>query len=331
MAMIDREARQAAIEAAAVAACAAQDPLRSIERITDKALTAYLTALASQEGAQAGEADGPKDLPEAMMNAGYEVIQSKAVHLIMAGFCLGHAAEIYEAMERVRITHTPPAPSAQAGEVVAWQWHEGAPQKPWSEEWFIAATTYGDRVVLRALPEEYAYDFRTADDTYIKADKIKRWMQFPDSEYIAPPDDAVRAAKPEDAWPHAVAWAVSRWNAEVANRPLVNVHRRSLDDAWRQVIRHFGGDPEALCGAAHDELLAAKPIVQAGPEKHDCAPDDAVRAVEAEREACAQIVQGAETSSWSCGFSEPSPIKRMLVERDLEIAAQIRARKGGAA
>jgi hypothetical protein len=50
--MIDREARQAAIDAATVAACAAQDPLRSIERITDKALTAYLTALASQEGAQ---------------------------------------------------------------------------------------------------------------------------------------------------------------------------------------------------------------------------------------------------------------------------------------
>ncbi|MDZ5448924.1 hypothetical protein [Labrys sp. ZIDIC5] len=60
--------------------------------------------------AQAGEVDGAKDLPEAMMNAGYEVIQSKAVHLIMAGFCLGHAAEIYEAMERVRIAHTPPAP-----------------------------------------------------------------------------------------------------------------------------------------------------------------------------------------------------------------------------
>lgn len=85
---------------------------------------------------------------------------------------------------------------AQAEEVVARQWHEGAPQKPWSEEWFIAVTIYGDRVALRALPEEYDYDFRTADDTYIKADKIKRWMQFPDSAYIAPPapDDVVRAA-----------------------------------------------------------------------------------------------------------------------------------------
>lgn len=52
-------------------------------------------------------------------------------------------------------------------------------------------------------------------------------------------------------------WAVSRWNAEVKNRPLVNVHRRSLDDTWRQVIRWAGGDPVQLCGPAHDDLLAA--------------------------------------------------------------------------
>lgn len=52
-----------------------------------------------------------------------------------------------------------------------------------------------------------------------------------------------------------VDYAVSRWQAEVSNRPLQNVHRRSLDGAWRQVIRHFGGDDKMLCGPAHDELL----------------------------------------------------------------------------
>ena len=52
-----------------------------------------------------------------------------------------------------------------------------------------------------------------------------------------------------------LSWAVGRWRAEVENRPLVNVHRRSLDDAWRQVIRHAGGDDEALVGPAHDDLL----------------------------------------------------------------------------
>lgn len=65
-------------------------------------------------------------------------------------------------------------------------WRDGTPPKPWCDEWFIAETTYHDRVVLRALSEEYTYDFKTADETYIKADKIKRWMQFPDSEFIAP-------------------------------------------------------------------------------------------------------------------------------------------------
>lgn len=53
----------------------------------------------------------------------------------------------------------------------------------------------------------------------------------------------------------AVAWATARWTVEVANRPLQNIHRRALDTTWRQVIRHFGGDDVALCGARHDELV----------------------------------------------------------------------------
>jgi hypothetical protein len=52
-------------------------------------------------------------------------------------------------------------------------------------------------------------------------------------------------------------WAVFKWNDEVKNRPLVNIHRRSLDDAWRQVIRWAGGDPISLVGPSHDQLLAA--------------------------------------------------------------------------
>lgn len=57
----------------------------------------------------------------------------------------------------------------------------------------------------------------------------------------------------------AIKWAVERWQAEVMHRPLVNVHRRSLDDCWRQVIRHFGGDPESLLGPAHDEVVSDLP------------------------------------------------------------------------
>ena len=56
----------------------------------------------------------------------------------------------------------------------------------------------------------------------------------------------------------AVQWACERWRAEVANRPLVNTHRRALDTTWRQVVRHFGGDDVALLGPCHDDLVSAQ-------------------------------------------------------------------------
>jgi hypothetical protein len=61
-----------------------------------------------------------------------------------------------------------------------------------------------------------------------------------------------------------LGWAIGRWHEEVKNRPLENVHRRSLDDCWRQVIRQLGGDPEALLGPDHGHLkvLAAYPAVR---------------------------------------------------------------------
>jgi len=58
---------------------------------------------------------------------------------------------------------------------------------------------------------------------------------------------------------NGLAWAVAQWNNCVKNRPLVNIHRRSFDDTWRQVIRYFGGDPDELVGPSHDALLAASP------------------------------------------------------------------------
>lgn len=66
------------------------------------------------------------------------------------------------------------------------------------------------------------------------------------------------SAVPTEGLDTAVLWAVERWKAEVENRPLVNKNRRALDDTWRQVIRHFGGDPGLLLPLAdHDTLLAA--------------------------------------------------------------------------
>lgn len=72
--------------------------------------------------------------------------------------------------------------------------------------------------------------------------------------------DGEPSAAPADERAALLAWAVDRWDAEVKNRPLINMHRRSLDDTWRQVIRHCGGDDVSLLGPRHDDLLAANPI-----------------------------------------------------------------------
>lgn len=53
-----------------------------------------------------------------------------------------------------------------------------------------------------------------------------------------------------------IDWVAERWHAEVANRPMVNVHRRSLDDTWRQMLRHLGVDARSRLGPTHDELRA---------------------------------------------------------------------------
>lgn len=79
----------------------------------------------------------------------------------------------------------------------------------------------------------------------------------------APPESAAPVVKQdlttEPAADNAlVEWAVERWFAEVAQRPLVNVHRRTLDATWRQVIRHAGGDDIVRCGPRHDDLLATQ-------------------------------------------------------------------------
>lgn len=73
---------------------------------------------------------------------------------------------------------------------VALTWYEGPPPFPQDQEWFIAETTQGDPVVLRSLYEggikNGNFDFKTADGTYMKAALVKRWMQFPDCEYLPP-------------------------------------------------------------------------------------------------------------------------------------------------
>ena len=84
------------------------------------------------------------------------------------------------------------------GLIITQAWTEGEPPKYIRNEWFIAKTIHGGRVVLRALQEEHSYDYMTKDETYMIAKHIKAWMQFPDSNYrsFAPSDyDALRASE----------------------------------------------------------------------------------------------------------------------------------------
>ncbi|MCF6780873.1 hypothetical protein [Stutzerimonas stutzeri] len=66
---------------------------------------------------------------------------------------------------------------------------------------------------------------------------------------------AQTAPQPEQSG--LLEWVVDRWHAEVANRPLINLHRRTLDSTWRQVIRRLGEDDVVLIGPRHDDMLDA--------------------------------------------------------------------------
>jgi hypothetical protein len=106
---------------------------------------------------------------------------------------------------------------------------------------------------------------------------LKHWQENPNDDvelralYEAAPTTQAApqpAVQQEDALDahrkNGLAWAIHRWEDEVKHRPLVNVHRRNLDGTWRQVVRYFGGDPDALLGPRHDDLLAARAQAQQG-------------------------------------------------------------------
>lgn len=63
-------------------------------------------------------------------------------------------------------------------------WIDGSPPSPWGSESFLAYTQHGDKVVLSPLPEEYSYDFQTADGTYMMRANIKKWAQLSTSQFI---------------------------------------------------------------------------------------------------------------------------------------------------
>lgn len=89
------------------------------------------------------------------------------------------------------------------------------------------------------------------DESIDLTEMVKRHVAAPPTQAIA------EVVTDERIKTDLLNWAVDKWYGEVSNRPVVNIHRRSLDDTWRQVIRKLGGDDVLLCGLRHDDLVAA--------------------------------------------------------------------------
>ena len=74
-------------------------------------------------------------------------------------------------------------------------WIEGAPPRPWNQEWFFAQMRNGQCITLKAREGDHDYNYTTADETYWAGDRIARWMQIPDTEFVpfcpasAPPEE----------------------------------------------------------------------------------------------------------------------------------------------
>lgn len=150
-------------------------------------------------------------------------------------------------------------------------WHEGSPPFPQDQEWFIAETTYGDRVVLRSMDEgrehKGNYAFKTADGTYMKSEVVRRWMQFPDCEYLPPAVTSAPAVPPGwqlvpmEPTPEMCAAAVRFANGDA-------VYKNVVADALKI--------EEGIYGEVYAAMVAAAPSApatssaQPEPEMTDC-------------------------------------------------------------
>ncbi|PWB21363.1 hypothetical protein DCO45_02905 [Comamonas sp. JNW] len=110
-----------------------------------------------------------------------------------------------------------------------------------------------DFVQGRKLGEEF--ELQASIRSWPEVFRVTKVPDENDDDYEVEPVSIRTAPQAQPAG--ALDWAVQRWNDEVRNRPLVNIHRRSLDNTWRQVITYLGGDAEKLIGPSHDDLLAA--------------------------------------------------------------------------
>ena len=187
-----------------------------------KAITDLRSVIAEMEAGEPVEIRYRKHYPSGPHDGNRRV--SDWMHMPYGARDLKDCATSLAAADCVEYLYTHPQPKAEPA-----VWYEGAPPFPQDQEWFIAETTFGDRVVLRSLDEGRMhhgnYAFKTADGTYMKEEIVKRWMQFPDCEYLPPsaqPKAAPKAKPLTDEQIDAVTdvqWAANN------NKPVYAAHR----------------------------------------------------------------------------------------------------------
>jgi len=189
--------------------------------------------------------EGWRLVPQALLDhltklSGYYIQQPPTPDYEFVNVCNGDLRVMANMIQTLPLP--PPSPAATQSAPAELVWHSGGPPKPWAGEWFIAQTTYNDRVVLRSLPEEFTYDFETADHTYIKADKIKRWMQFPDSQFLEYRPAAAQSAVVSEAPDAALLKAMENgcWTLRCMDYPIADTG--DADVGW-EVIEHHMAKP----------------------------------------------------------------------------------------
>lgn len=96
-------------------------------------------------------------------------------------------------------------------------WKNGFPCKIYANNWFIAELNNAKRVVLRNSHDEHSHDFKTADAIYYNKKVIKRWMQFPDSEFLSE-QGYKNSLKQQETTP--VYWTYENWDGEGSDSEL---------------------------------------------------------------------------------------------------------------
>lgn len=126
----------------------------------------------------------------------------------------------------------------QLDEPAAGPWIDGSPPAPWDDEWFLAATISGNKIVLKPLPQEYAYDFATADGTYMMRASVRKWAQLSTSQYV--PCDESSAAEVDEELEMDKAWGekngLESWGHEPTAKGL-------FEDGWQARAKLSGVKP----------------------------------------------------------------------------------------